>query len=989
MRYLITVILLCCSLSSAAQNKRIDSLKRLLSSSKDTSRVNILLQLSGEFNYSDLIAAREHARQAIRLSRELNFESGQIKGLYQLGSSMMEAGNRDTSLMYFEMGMEMSRKTKDKFLLAQGSYHLSRAHERRDEFTKAKEYLQEALKLYEELGLEKNVANCYTSFGRIAQEMGNYSEAMGCYFKSLPIKEKLNDQRGVAILHTNIGNVYLNTSKYDEAADQFSKAFAIDSSSNDQEGIFIDLINLGVAHQKKGRYEEALTKYQQALDLAKKLGYEEDEGLLLGNMGSTKRQQGKPEEGLRYLLQALELKNKFGANNAHTLNDISVCYMDLGKPAESKKYAEMAIESSKKASSLNQYRYGLQNLARSYEKLGDYKNAYESLTEYGKVKDSIFSIDKEKQMDQLQVQYESEKKEQTINLLTQQKAAANFRRNAYLAAGIFLALLLFLLYNHQRVRSRKNRQMFEKGQEVEKMKSSFFSNISHEFRTPLTLILGPIEMIKAETKDPKINNQLNVMQGNANRLMSLINQILDLSKLESGKLVLELSRRDMVSVVKGVTMAFHSMAESRQIQLAMDIEPDHLELNLDIEKIETVLINLLSNAFKFTPDKGRIVVKMNSFTDKKQESFCRIIVRDTGQGIPESDIPHVFDRFYQSVNARDVPYEGSGIGLALSRELVELHKGEIKVESRVGEGTDMIIILPIEQEAKGIPIAIGRQEATKITPQPVQQALQETYSSAEEPIQNEEAPILLLVEDNESVMNYLKDILRSSYRLLEAKDGAAGIEIARETIPDLVISDVMMPIKNGYEVCEVLKKDENTSHIPIILLTAKSSQEDKMHGLQTKADDYLTKPFVPRELLVRAGNLIDSRRQLREKFNRELVLKPGDIALSSIDETFLKKVMQVVEENMVDEQFTIDQLGRKVGMSRSQIHRKLHALTNQSATQFIRSFRLKRAMDMIRQNAGNISEIGYWVGFSSPSYFSKLFLEQYGMTPTQAKANLS
>ena len=954
MRYLIALILLCCSISLAAQNKRIDSLKRLLATSKDTSRVNILLQLSAESSYNDETAANDYARQAIQLARGLKFTKGEIKGLYQLGSVAMEPGNRDTALIFFEMGMEMARQSNDKFLLAQGCYHLSRAHEGKNDFTKAKELLSQALALYEQLGLQKNIANCYTSFGRICQETGNYSEGLRYYFQSLRIKEQINDQRGISVTLTNIGNLYLTTSKYDEAADHFSRALKIDSMNNDREGIFINLLNIGVAHQKKGSYEKALEKFYAALDEAKALGYEEDVALLLGNIGSTLRQQGKLDESLRSLLEAHKIQTENNFDDAHTLNDIAETFLEMQKPAETKKYAQMAIESSKKSESLRQHRYGLLNLSIAYEKLGDFKNAYDALTQSEKLKDSMFNMDKAKQMDELQVQYESEKKEQTIQLLTEQKAAANFRRNAYLAGGVFIALLLLLLYNHQRVRSRKNRQMFEKGQEVEKMKSSFFSNISHEFRTPLTLILGPIEMIRAETKDPKINNQLNVMQGNANRLLSLINQILDLSKLESGKLTLDLARRDLVSVVKGVTMTFHSMAESRQIQLDMDIEADHLELNFDIEKIETVLINLLSNAFKFTPDKGRIEVKMNSFTDKKQESFCRIIVRDTGQGIPATDIPHVFDRFFQSVNARDVPYEGSGIGLALSKELVELHKGEIKVESRVGEGTDMIIILPIEkeakgkgQEARGIPIAIGRQEATKVTRQTVQQALQETYSPAEEPIQNEEAPILLLVEDNESVMNYLKDILRSSYRLLEAKDGAAGIEIARETIPDLVISDVMMPKKNGYEVCEFLKKDENTSHIPIILLTAKSSLEDKMQGLQIKADDYLTKPFVPRELLARAENLIDSRRQLREKFNRELVLKPGDVALSSIDETFLKKVMQVVEENMADEQFTMDQLGKKVGMSRSQIHRKLHALTNQSATQFIRSFRLKRAMDMI------------------------------------------
>ncbi len=990
MRYLVTFLFALLSLALAAQQARIDSLKNLLKSSTDTSLVNVLLALSNEYSYNDPEKAREYLSNAYQQSQKIKYSKGEVNAVYQIGAILMSSHDRDSARYYFEIGLKKSQDQNDAYLTALGFYHLSRYYEIKNDFTSAREKLKESLTLFENLGLKKNMANCYTSFGRICQETGNYPEALRYYFQSMRIKEELNDQRGISVLHTNIGNVYLNTSKFDEAADHFKKALAIDKINNDQEGIFVNGLNLGVSYQKKGLYEDALKNYEDALAIAKKLGYKEDEALLLGNIGSTLRQQRKPEKGLSYLFEALELENKFGFNDAHTLNDIAETYLELKQPADAKKYAELAAESSTKKEDLNQSRYALLNLARSFEMLGDFKNAYESLIKSHAVKDSMFTIEKAKQMDELGVQYETEKKAQTIQLLTQQNEAANFRRNAYLAAGIFLTVILLLLFNYQRIKSKKNRQLFEKTQEVEKMKSSFFSNISHEFRTPLTLILGPIEMLKSEINDPRVNSQLKLMEANANRLLALINQILDLSKLEAGKLKLDVSRQDIVTLVRGVTMTFHSLAEWKKIDLEMNVEPERLELDFDKEKMETILINLLSNAFKFTADGGKISVLMNTYKDKKQEEHCRIIVRDTGKGIAEKDLPHIFDRFYQSANAKDIAYEGSGIGLSLSKELVELHKGTIEVQSKETSGTDMTISLPVLKDA--IPAPAG-QLISK--PQLVlangngkkQESGFDTILAI--PFDNEEAigsaPLLLVVEDNESVMSYLEDILRKNYQLLKAKDGEEGIALAMECIPDLIISDVMMPGKNGYELCGTLKKDEKTSHIPIILLTAKASLDDKMQGLHTKADEYLVKPFIPKELLIRAQNLVESRRQLREKYNRELVLKPGDVALSSIDETFLKKVMKVVEDNMMDEQFSIEKLGREVGMSRSQIHRKLHALTNQSATQFIRGFRLKRALDMIRQNAGSISEIGYWVGFSSPAYFSKVFLEEYGFTPTEAK----
>ena len=989
MRFLFTVLIALCCFYPQAQQSKIDSLTSLLKSSKDTSRVNLLIALSAAYTYGDAGKEREFINEALLLARQIKFVNGEINALYQIGAIQIGSSDPDSALYHFELGLKKARDEENNVLIAQGEYHLSKYYEDKNEYSTSKEHLTKALASFQELGLKKNIANCFNSFGRINFELGNYSEALQYYFQSLRIKEELKDMQGISIQLTNIGNLYLNTSRYDEAAANFNRALELDRANNDQEGLFINSLNLGVAYQKQGLYDKALKSFQDALPIARQLGYKNDEAILMGNIGSTLQQKGQPAEGLNWLLQSLELRNKFGLKNAHTLNDISKVYMALKKPADAKNYAEQAIESSNKRNDLNQLRFGWENLALAHEALGEFKEAYAALEQSHTVKDSMFNLDKEKQMDELQVKYETDKRAQTIQLLTQQKEAANFRRNAYLAVGIFLIVILLLLFNHQRVRSKKNRQMFEKTQEVERMKSSFFSNISHEFRTPLTLILGPIEMLKAEINDPRVTSQLKLMEGNAHRLLSLINQILDLSKLEAGKLTLDASRQDIVSLVKGVTMTFHSLAELKKIELTMDVQPERLDLDFDKEKIETILINLLSNAFKFTPDGGKITVLLNTYKNKMQEDYCRISVRDTGKGMAEKDLPHIFDRFYQSENAKDIAYEGSGIGLALSKELVELHKGSIEVQSKEDAGTDMIINLPILNE----PIAKPADEMSKprLAPTNGNSKVQESVYVTTLPIASEteeaigSAPLLLIVEDNESVMSYLEDILRKNYQLIKAKNGEEGVALALEAIPDLIISDVMMPKKNGYELCEALKKDEKTSHIPIILLTAKASLDDKMQGLNTKADEYLVKPFIPKELLIRAQNLVESRKQLREKYNRELVLKPGDVALSSIDETFIKKVMKVVEDNMADEQFSIERLGREVGMSRSQIHRKLHALTNQSATQFVRSFRLKRAMDMIKQNAGSISEIGYWVGFSSPAYFSKVFLEEYGFTPSEAK----
>lgn len=573
---------------------------------------------------------------------------------------------------------------------------------------------------------------------------------------------------------------------------------------------------------------------------------------------------------------------------------------------------------------------------------------------------------------------------------------------------ILLAGMVF--YGARRYDMNRHRLLIETEhlKEVDHLKSRFFANISHEFRTPLTLILGPIhkwrEKAASDLPDGLLRD-LDLMERNGRRLLLLINQLLDLSKLEGGAMNLHASRRDIVAFVKGIAFSFESSAGLRQIGVSVETDRDELEAYFDRDKMEKILTNLLSNAFKFTPEGGSVTVRVqisNSLLHPVRASWradgsrnhVEISVSDTGIGIPPEELPRVFDRFYQVDSSHTREQEGTGIGLALTKELVELHHGSISVRSDMGKGTEFTVVLPLgrkhlkdeeitEEPAAGdTPLVMYDVATTSIPGRAAGHQRAEGSSDAQK-------PIVLMVEDNPDVRAYMKEYLVSEYNVLECHDGAEGIEKARETIPDLIISDVMMPKLDGYTLCRTLKLDERTSHVPIILLTAKAGQEDKVGGLEIGADDYLTKPFDARELQARARNLIELRRTLRERFSVGQVLKPGEIAVTSVDDAFLKKAIAVVEQRMGDEKFGVEEMRSELGMSRTQLHRKLTALTNQSAGDFIRYTRLHRAKDLLNKDAGTVSEIAYQVGFNSVAYFTKCFREQFGTVPSDARVRKS
>ena len=563
---------------------------------------------------------------------------------------------------------------------------------------------------------------------------------------------------------------------------------------------------------------------------------------------------------------------------------------------------------------------------------------------------------------------------------------------AYLVYLLFIAGLIYLVWKAQlrRIKIKQEYEMskFEaqKLHEVDELKSRFFTNISHEFRTPLTLILGPAKQLFEKIKDEKIKSELSLIHRNARKLLGLVNQLLDISKLESGNMKLQTSPQNIVSLLKALLLSFTSYAERKRITLKFNSVEDEIIVYIDKDKIEKIITNILSNAFKFTADGGRIETYVS-----RNENFVDISISDTGIGIPKEKISKIFDRFYQVDESHTREREGTGIGLSLTKELVELHKGKIEVESEEGKGTRFTVSIPLGKDHLKSD-EILELEPTYKKEKEKQEYYDETENKSEQKVDieflgKEELPLLLIVEDNSDVRSYINDNLNLEYRVLEAVDGEDGWNKSIEQIPDLIVSDVMMPKMDGFKLCEKLKTDERTSHIPVILLTAKVAKEDKLTGYETGADEYLMKPFEPDELRVRIKNLIEQRKRLHQHFQKEGPFELNQSKITPVDKKFLQKAYSIISQNLSNESFGVEVFAEKLFVSKSLLHKKFVALTGEAPVEFIRRVRLNRAAKLIENKFGNLSEIAMEVGFNNPSYFAECFKKQFGITPSQYHRN--
>ena len=511
-------------------------------------------------------------------------------------------------------------------------------------------------------------------------------------------------------------------------------------------------------------------------------------------------------------------------------------------------------------------------------------------------------------------------------------------------------------------------------EEATHAKLVFFTNVSHDFRTPLTLVADPVEqLLEDKTLTPRQQSLLKVVHKNVHILLRLVNQILDFRKYENDKLELVRANMNLRVQLQEWSHSFQTLALKKHIHFVLEVNDDRADylMAVDAEKMERVYFNLLSNAFKFTPENGTITVTLSTLTKEEGGRYARLVVADTGSGISVQHIRHIFDRFYQI----DVNHAGSGIGLALAKAFVELHGGEITVDSVEGKGTVFTVDIPMTVVEE--PSADLVQEP-RITQQTVVEELEDMETEEQIPDENKEC--ILIIDDNADVRDYVKSLLKEEYTVIEAPDGRAGLKKAMKYVPDAIICDVMMPVMDGLECCRKLKTELQTSHIPVMLLTACSLDEQRIQGFECGADSYISKPFNSKLLLVRLRNLMDNHKRLKQFFGDKTTLSKEPV--SDVDKGFVDRFRELIEENLADSELSVEDLGSKMGLSRVQLYRKIKALTNYSPNELVRIARLKKAASLLASSEKTISEITYEVGFTSPSYFTKCYKDYFGESPT-------
>ncbi|MCB0666650.1 MAG: response regulator [Saprospiraceae bacterium] len=504
----------------------------------------------------------------------------------------------------------------------------------------------------------------------------------------------------------------------------------------------------------------------------------------------------------------------------------------------------------------------------------------------------------------------------------------------------------------------------EKLKQLDYFKTKLYTNITHEFRTPLTVISGIADQIRNQPEEKAL------IQRNSQQLLDLVNQMLELNKIDSGQMKPLWVHSDIIPLIRYLAESYIHLAKSKNIGFNLQLLEESIWMDNDPYMIERILNNLISNAIKFTPVNG--VINLRVAKDSSQEN-CLISIQDSGKGIAPDQIDHIFDRFYQVDNSTTRHGEGTGIGLALVQELVEIMKGQISVQSTINQGSLFTISMRILQQA----------EIVNWTPETGKSQIEnfiESSSSLDRA--DNEIPKVLLIEDHSDVRYYLSKLLTAHFELMEADNGKSGLSLAFDEIPDLIISDIMMPQMDGFSLCQHIKNDKRTSHIPVILLTAKSTQDDRLKGLEEGADAYLTKPFDKRELLIRIDKLLESRNKLRIYYQRFQMLPQEKVQENS----FLEKIRMHIEENFSNEHYQIEDLASSINLSRTQVYRKLKALTGKSFTDIVKEMKIHQAKELLSKTEKSVSEIAYELGFKDASYFSKVFKEIEGRTPSQFKA---
>lgn len=790
-----------------------------------------------------------------------------------------------------------------------------------------------------------------------------------------------------------------------------NSAFQAYRKTDDKMGMGNAYKIVGVMMLATRQLDSAFYYARESARLYEAIGRTEEVALAYTRMGHVFNLKAEYEKATPYYQRSFDLSSSDTLSSAFMNANLSLAcnYIYRKKYDLALRHALTAYSIAQKINAFYEKSNALEYLSHIYEQRGDYKQA---LT-YGQLlmaaRDSVLNAQRLRQVKELELKYETAEKQSAIQLLEKDKAGQRTLLWAgaivllMLAGGIVLVVRFYRRHNKSLALAQQQtaRLLDAEQREAERLlaldvfKSRFFTNISHEFRTPLTVILGMAGQLRTHFSAASNAGQgLDVVQAagyiqrNGEHLLRLINQLLDLAKLESNTLKMNYIQGNITTYLPYLVESVRSVADERGVMLRTEGPPDAIPMDYDPERLRQVVYNLVANAIKFTPPGGSVVVhfQQSEVTEPAKDGSpvaLKFTVSDTGMGIAPADLPNIFDRFYQASRNPENAAGGSGIGLSLTRELVRAMGGDITVRSELGKGAEFTVTLPITKRAPITPDLLPmRTEAG------VPEAIRLPQTLSDDAGSPEALPVLLIVEDNADVADFLQLSLRNHYQLSTAANGREGLEMALEMVPDLILSDVMMPEMDGLELCDRLKNDERTSHIPVVLLTAKADVESRVAGLRRGADAYLAKPFYQEELNLILSNLLALRLRWQQRFSSSGMgggtpdLSPEDLAP---EHTFLKKIREQMEQHWSDIDFDGPQLARALLLSEVQLYRKLKALTGKSTAIYMRSLRLHKALELLRSSRLSISEIAYDVGFRDPNYFSRTFSQEFGMPPSEAR----
>ncbi len=886
-------------------------------------------------------SSQQVALAMLDLAKAQNDMRGIFDALGYLGLSAGMVNEMDKALGYFRQQQALLDQIDDVGARAAVLTHLGNVFNYKEELDSAAYYWLAALHYFEEIGAYDQIASCYNNIGLVYEKQEAWEPAKNYYIQSLELRKKHGAEDKLGFCYNRLGNVYL----------------------------------------AQGDYFLASAYYEKYLEHSRTYGLKREEANALSNLGNLAKAKGETDKAIAYYRQSLSLFEKLHANYfiAYLHNNLSEALLQAGKGEVALFHAEKAYSLAENMEQLELRRRAAGLVARAAAKLKQYQKAYEASLRVNELAADLVKKEHLKEFARLEANYQFEKKQKQLaekELALQRELAAK-KYIFGVSFGLVLLLLLLFLYLRNRYRVRQKlaelqAQMTEselvKLREINDFKSEFVINLSHELKTPLTLILSAVEEEKEQFNSA--NRQL--IEKYAHRLLRLVDRLLKLARLESGKLLPQPSRGILSDFLCRELADFEVLAKKEGISLQSGLGNGLAQSYFDKEIVRTIFSNLLSNAFKFCKRGDEIYVGM-----KREGRYVHLEVRDTGPGMNREVLEQVFERF--SAMQPSLLQKSSGLGLALSRELARAHGGDIEVFSEKGKGSTFRVSLRTDRaffEEAGL---LYRDDRLLF-----EQNREKLRESLPEP-DGKDLPLLLIVEDSDELRLWLGRHLKEQYAILYASDGREALQKIYESLPDLVLLDVSIPLLDGFEVCQRMKTDERSSHIPVVMLTAYGEQEMKMQGLSCGASAYLTKPFLLREVRIRLSNLLEERKRLQEKLQKELVpFSSLSTALSEQEENFLLRLRKQIEQHISDEHFSISELAGKMHLSRSQLHRKVKALTGCAPQELLRRMRLLYASELLKQKKHSIAEVAYQCGFSSSAYFSSCFKDYFGYSPRES-----